>query len=88
MDIGSHRVSGALRRASFTPAFAANIFDRWPSLRPFTLRFGRSFHTEVSNPIRFAPANRRRALNNFAIWISPVARMQNDIFAFADAQAG
>jgi len=78
-----------LRQAGFGPAFAANIFDRQPALRPpLTLRFGRFSHTEVSNPIRFAPANRRRALNNFAIWISPVARMQNDILAFADAQAG
>ncbi len=50
-----------LRRAVFTPTFAANTFDRWAALRPpFASRFGGRFHTEVSKPIRVAPANRRR----------------------------
>jgi len=64
-----------LRQAGFGPAFAANIFDRQPALRPpLTLRFGRFSHTEVSNPIRFAPANRRRGLRDFIETNSPLFR--------------
>src|SRR5437773_283636 len=54
--------------AFFCPTFAANSFDRWPALRsPLTLRFARFFHTEVSKPIRVAPANRRRGLRVFMV---------------------